>query len=285
MAGDWIKIEINTPDKPEVIALAAALRLDQDAVVGKLIRLWSWADLNSIDGDEIKITEQFIDRISRKKGFAVALRSVGWLAGKDGKLTFPDFTRHNGKTAKLRAETNRRVSSHRQKCNTKSVSNVTVEPYQKALPEKRREDIREREREEAAPEFSQNVTPFPSSPDADQPLRTLTNSLRIGWEASPVFSPDEEAAFQSNKAVLAAISSETWTAMQSYLLTKFPEGSGEWQPRQRIMFLKRPGDLAAPAASWMHKRPKPTPKPAPEPSSNEPDLSIEEQLAILKIKP
>jgi len=285
MAGDWIKIEITTPDKPEVIAIAARLRMDQDTVVGKLVRLWGWADLNSIDGNFLSISEQFIDRISQKKGFAAALRSVGWLHGKDGEISFPDFSRHNGKSAKLRAETARRVTNHRGKCNAKSVTNETagmvVDALQKPLPEKEKEYL-EREREEPAADFSKNVTPFPSAPDADQPLRELTNALRVGWQASPVFSADEEAAFQMNRAVLQAIAPDTWAAMVDYLLVRFPEGTAEWQPRQRIMFLRRPGDLAAAAASWMHKRPKPKPKPATEPTSQEPELTPEELAEYFK---
>ena len=41
MAGDWIKIEENTPDKPEVHKMASILGIDPDAVVGKLVRVWS----------------------------------------------------------------------------------------------------------------------------------------------------------------------------------------------------------------------------------------------------
>jgi hypothetical protein len=40
MAGDWIKIEISTPDKPEVAIIAECLKIDPDAVVGKLFRIW-----------------------------------------------------------------------------------------------------------------------------------------------------------------------------------------------------------------------------------------------------
>jgi len=113
MAADWIKLEMTTPDKPEVVTLAAALRLDQDAVLGKLVRVWIWADQNSVRGDAMAITSAFLDRLTGKRGFAAALRAVGWLAGQDGALTFPSFTRHNGITAKARAESNRRMARSR----------------------------------------------------------------------------------------------------------------------------------------------------------------------------
>ena len=135
MAGDWIKLEVTTPDKPEVVMMAAILKADQDAVVGKLIRIWVWADQNSVDGAAVPVTECFLDKLAGRRGFAVALRRVGWLGGAEGSLTFPGFGRHNGKSAKARSEGNRRVAKHRN-----GNRNVTVETLQKPLPEKRREE-------------------------------------------------------------------------------------------------------------------------------------------------
>jgi hypothetical protein len=110
----WIKIETTLPDKPEVIAMAAMLRVrDSDAIVGKLVRLWAWADQNSIDGHRIAITREFIDRLCTLRGFSAALQSVGWLVLDDGLLTFPHFARHNGHSAKSRASEVRKKQSQR----------------------------------------------------------------------------------------------------------------------------------------------------------------------------
>jgi hypothetical protein len=113
MSGDWIKIEITTPDKPEVVAMATHLRVDQDAVVGKLLRLWGWANLNSENGEALPITEAFVDRLTNQRRFASALRHVGWLTGTDGALCFVNFDRHNGSSAKARAIANRKKSGQR----------------------------------------------------------------------------------------------------------------------------------------------------------------------------
>lgn len=148
MAGDWIKVDHTLPDKPEVIRMAAELGLDQDAVCGKLIRIWIWADQNTISGNAVPVTSSFIDRHTAFPGFAAAMRKVAWLEGREGSLSFPRFDRHNGKPAKLRAETNRRVTKCREAhrlTNTDVTSdgngNVTQTPLQKPLPEKRREEI------------------------------------------------------------------------------------------------------------------------------------------------
>jgi hypothetical protein len=142
MAGDWMKIELNTPDKPEVVAMAARLRLDQDEILGKLFRIWAWADRNSVDGVGMFITRDFLDRLTRKRGFANAMESVGWLSEEDGMLTFPGFERHNGKSAKARAESNRRMTKTRElrKCCNESATKSATPPQQKAQPEKRREE-------------------------------------------------------------------------------------------------------------------------------------------------
>ena len=137
MAGDWIKIEHVTPDKPEVVRMAQQLDIDQDAVVGKLIRLWIWADQQTTDGNALSVTDSFIDRCTFATGFAQALRDVGWLGGDGSELSLPNFGRHNGKTAKTRALTNKRVSEKRKR----NAASVT-EGDQKALPEKRREEKR-----------------------------------------------------------------------------------------------------------------------------------------------
>lgn len=143
MAGDWIKIEMATPDKPEVFTMADKLGIDPDAVVGKLVRLWAWADAQSLSGNALTVTFVTLDRITFCAGFAAALVSVGWLDGEDGNLSLPNFDRHNGKTAKSRAVTGKRVSNHRANCNARTVTEVTPPP----LPEKRREENTENERE------------------------------------------------------------------------------------------------------------------------------------------
>ena len=131
MAGDWITIQHALPDKPEVVRIAGMLGIDQDAVTGKLLRLWIWADQQSVDGCALSVTESFLDRHVFQTGFAEALRAVGWLTGDDGCLSFPNFDRHNGKTAKTRALAKNRMGALRSERNKKSTD---------AQPEKRREE-------------------------------------------------------------------------------------------------------------------------------------------------
>lgn len=132
MAGDWIKIEHATPDKPEVYQMATILGLDPDHVVGSLIRIWLWADQQLHDGNARGVTKMALDRKASVTGIADALIQVGWLEEDEHGLRFVNFERHNGKSGKKRALNNRRVTDHREKekrtgnaeCNAPSVTSA-----------------------------------------------------------------------------------------------------------------------------------------------------------------
>ena len=146
MASSWIKIEVITPDKPEVYQLAELLDIDPDAALGKLVRLWAWADQQTIDGNAkcnaASVTKNAVDRITFVRGFADALIRVGWLAVEGDTLIFPKFERHNGNSSKKRALTNDRVTKMRKmKRNENANSNAhsVTGGDQKALPEEEEE--------------------------------------------------------------------------------------------------------------------------------------------------
>lgn len=190
MAGDWIKIERATPDKPEIAVMAAALKCDPDLVVGKLLRVWAWADENSINGNGIAVTSAFLDRIAHKKGFAAAMRKAGWLDGVDGALSFPGFERHNGDTAKARANGNRRVAALRQRN-----KNATPAALQKALPEKRREEeVTEVTSLAGAQELPDVVALYPKRERQAEAIEALAKHLAKGADLDAVRSGTQAIA-------------------------------------------------------------------------------------------
>jgi len=140
MAGDWIKMELTTPDKPEVFAIAEAFDIDPDAAFGKLFRVWAWFDQHTENGNAPTVTKTLINRITSVIGFADAMVDAGWLVQTDDGLEVPNFERHNGETGKKRALTAKRQAKHKNKVNEKGNGKVTPA----ALPkeEKRREDIK-----------------------------------------------------------------------------------------------------------------------------------------------
>lgn len=166
MAMNWIKVGHATPDKPEVVQLAYILEIDQDAAFGKCVRLWIWADQQSVDGNALSVTHSFLDRLVFCNGFAKALVKVGWLDGRDGRLSIPNFDRHNGQSAKKRAQTTKRVANHR------NASSVT-----EALPDK----IRGREEDIHTPTHTCDAD-WKSHKEVRDEWRTLWESWIDSWE-------------------------------------------------------------------------------------------------------
>ena len=138
MAGDWLKMRHDLADDPAVIRLGVLSDLEDDAVIGKLFRLWSWADRHSAGGEVEGLDLAWEDRLTRRDGFGAALVRVGWLVETDNGLCFPRFDRHCSDTAKSRALGKNRVEAHRNGVRVTAHSPpVTVQ----ALPEKRREEL------------------------------------------------------------------------------------------------------------------------------------------------
>lgn len=123
MAGDWMKFDKATPDKPEVFAIADSLCIDPDAVVGKLMRVWSWFDTHTESGNALNVTPALLDRIAGVTGFVSAMEKAGWMTIKDGDCFLPNFDRHCGQTAKKRAQNNKRISDFRAR-NAESVTDA-----------------------------------------------------------------------------------------------------------------------------------------------------------------
>ena len=103
MAGDWLKMRVDLGDDPAVVAMSGNLDCSEFEVVGLLHRTWSWADRHTTDGTAPGITRAWLDRYTRA-GFAAALESVGWVGFSDAGIQFTNFERHNGQSAKTRAE-------------------------------------------------------------------------------------------------------------------------------------------------------------------------------------
>lgn len=141
MAGDWIKFELATPDKPEVWAIAAALNIDPDAVVGKLLRVWGWFDQQTENGNAPSVSKMLLDRLVGVTGFCKAVIDAEWMQDDGVTLSLPHFDRHNGKTAKNRATTAKRVASFKNKTGkSNATSNDEVTPAPLPKEEKRREE-------------------------------------------------------------------------------------------------------------------------------------------------
>lgn len=109
----WIKFETATSDKPEVWQISTLLSIDPDAVVGKLLRVWAWFDSHTVNGNAPTVTKTLLDAHVRVTGFCDAMIECGWMISENGSIQLPNFDRHNGKTAKTRVLTAKRVAENR----------------------------------------------------------------------------------------------------------------------------------------------------------------------------
>src|SRR5208282_2141407 len=136
VAGDWIKLEYSTLDKPEILRLARLWGIDKNASLGVCIRFWIWLDSATVDGVVDGIASHELDDLMRFPGFTTAMIQVGWLKVDDVNLriSVPNFTNHNGESSKKRALKTRRQARWRE-------GNVDAVVDAQASPEKRREEV------------------------------------------------------------------------------------------------------------------------------------------------
>lgn len=171
MAGEWLKFDASTPDKPEVLAITVTMGWeDPDLTVGKLLRVWRWFDQHTIDGNAVGVTASLLDRLLGVGGMCAAMEKVGWLLITEDGLSLPNFERHNGKTAKDRALTAKRVANH--KANAQGAAKGNGSIVSGALPRE------EKRREEEKPP----VSPTGGSTEGKAPQKPKTTP-KIGFAA------------------------------------------------------------------------------------------------------
>ena len=181
MAQNWIKLRKDIHGDPAVIGIAAGTGLDVDTVVGKLTKLWSWADSHTVDGFIRNATFEWIDGLVGVNFFAENLEKNRWLKRKKGGIVIPNFERHNGESAKQRGLTAMRVEK------TRNGKNVTD-----ALPDKTRQD------KSRTDKTRQDKTRAGQSSLNGQSLRAVTDNARgesaAVWTAQKSFAWEEHAA-------------------------------------------------------------------------------------------
>lgn len=141
MAGDWIKMRIDLQTHPKIVRILSATKSDKFRVVGGLHAVWGIFDIHSEDGFLKGYSCETMDHVIGWPGFSAALVGVGWIVETPEGIEMPEFSEHNGKSAKRRAEDQKRKrdarkeeAKHRTECGQIADKNRTRE-------EKRREDI------------------------------------------------------------------------------------------------------------------------------------------------
>jgi NACalpha-BTF3-like transcription factor len=215
MAGDWIKVETSTPDKPEVIGIADLLSIPPQHAFGCLFMVWRWFDQHTTEGNARYVTKMTVDRLSGVTGFAEAMHKVGWLEyDKDGSITLPNFGRHCGDTAKSRALTAKRVAKHKEKGNAKG----NADSVSGALPreEKRREEKKEK-----------RDTDFPVEKSADD-FELFWKAVSTNWHGSPGAKQQARTEFEKMKPSQEEIDLMIQANVRQFTVAKALEEKGEF---------------------------------------------------------
>lgn len=110
---NWLPIEFETPEKPEMLQVAEHLGIEPDAAFGRVFRVWVWFDQQTVDGVAIGITPQMLEHAVRSPGIARAMELVGWLQVHADKIVMPNFRVHCGESAKKRYQDQRRQERRR----------------------------------------------------------------------------------------------------------------------------------------------------------------------------
>ena len=174
MAGEWIPIDCNLGTKPEVLEVAAATHEPIEVVVGRMVRLWSWAWHVTADGT-IRVPRSMLATVAGgDENFWSAVERAGWLASTDNSVTIPGWEERFGNAAK------RRLLDAR----SKSVRRVSAScPHDKrtdcGLEERRGEEKREEEDIPAAPVPTSGT---PAASDSRAKPAKVSWTATAGWQ-------------------------------------------------------------------------------------------------------
>jgi len=227
MAGEWIKMRLDLASDPGVNRIRKATGIDADSIVGKLHRLWSWADVHTTDGIASGVDSEWVDEFAGVTGFADGMIAAGWLECDTESVRFSNFDRHNGLSAKRRCTQKTRTERHR-------AQSVTVAALQNAhntvtdcAPEKRREE-KIRINTNTAPSGSRSA-PDSISWDSVEGWQGIADADRDAWAtAYPAATLTTELAKAGEwlKANPTKAKRTNWRKFLTGWLTRCQDGGG-----------------------------------------------------------
>lgn len=134
MAGDWMPMRLDLCEDPAVMAIADALNMREEFVVGCLHRIWSWASRQCHTGIVTNITLASLARVTNLPDFVTAMKDAGWIEEdveqkEDGTIVtfvrFPNWDRWMSNSAKKRLNDTERQRNSRKSSAKTSLPNVT----------------------------------------------------------------------------------------------------------------------------------------------------------------
>lgn len=148
MAGDYLQIDCDLPEKPEVHRICDLTGVPIDTVVGRLVMFWRWVDRHA-SSQNVTGTSRTLARVAGgDEKFWEDVASLNeWLRITSDGIEIPGWKKRFSKSAKNRIKTAERQSRHRAKKSNAGVTPKRDRNVTGALPkeEKRREENRREE--------------------------------------------------------------------------------------------------------------------------------------------
>jgi len=136
MSGDWIKMRTDLRRSPQVVRIASALKADRLRIIGALHAVWCLADEQTEDGTLDAYSFSLIDEEIGWQGFCQAMADVGWIEQNEKGVCFPEFTKHNGASAKRRAQ----EADRKRESRASALPSASDADKKRTREEERRED-------------------------------------------------------------------------------------------------------------------------------------------------
>jgi len=110
----WLKIDVNTPDKWQVVQVAEDCQCSIGDAFLAFFRVFAWLDELTEDGLVRKATPKRVDAVAQLGGFAASMQSSGWITFTADGMLVTNWCEHNGSCAKRRAQEARRMNALRE---------------------------------------------------------------------------------------------------------------------------------------------------------------------------
>jgi hypothetical protein len=199
MAGEWIPIDCNLGTKPEVLELVDVTGQPVEVVAWRLIQLWSWAAMNTADGQIVATPRRLVAVAGGDEAFWLAVERVGWVSFVGSTMTISGWDRRFSRAAKARATHAQRQDTYRRRSRDGAPSQGGDASV--SLQERTVQDRTEEEIQPAAPVPTSKPAAARSrakpavSWDADAGWAGITDADRQEWaQAFPGAVLDQELA-------------------------------------------------------------------------------------------
>lgn len=111
MSQFWLPVDRDTATKSEVMRIARQLEITRHDALGRVLCVWFWFNVESVDGVIAGATLDDVDDIAARPGFGQAMLNVGWLVQLEAGLEQPGFHEHRQVSQKELRKRQRAIKS------------------------------------------------------------------------------------------------------------------------------------------------------------------------------